>query len=96
MPDVGFKSFAHQRETSGLEFPPDCGLLYWGWSLWQDCVPASADSEVGLFPLTYSLRVTQAAFSLGPPLPPEEVVPYLAADSLCQWEEVSLESPIYF
>lgn len=35
---VGYEPFTPFGEALGFEFPRDYGLLYWGWSLWWDCV----------------------------------------------------------
>lgn len=51
------------------------------WGLWLGCVPAPPTCfDVGLLSFAQCLGVTQTAFSFFS----EEVVPYVAADSVCQ------------
>ena len=64
VPDVGFEPFVSQGEALGFEFPPSCGLPYWGWGLWQDCEPTFPTCfDVVFFLFAWYVVVTQPAFS---------------------------------
>lgn len=83
---MGLKPFIPQGEAPGSEFPPNCGALCQRRGLWSDWVPSSPTCiDVGLLSLAPCVGVSQPLsrfFS-------EQVVPSVAVDSLCSWEEVS-------
>ena len=90
---LGFRPFTSWGDIQGCEFPPNCGLLLWGWGLWWDIVSASplhCDVVFFFFFLSFAhcVGVTYLVFGFLS----EEIAPYLAVDPLCPWVEMSLGS----
>ena len=68
-----------------LSFLPIVGHHAVGWSLWPDCVlVCPTHFDVGFFSSAQCEGVTQLLFGFLP----MEIVPYVAVDSVCLWEEM--------
>lgn len=78
--DVGFKCFTPQGADPSFKFPPKCAFLLLGWGLWQDCVSASSTHfSVVFYSFSWCVVITQPDFTFFR----EEIIPYVAVDSLC-------------
>lgn len=80
-----------QGRALSIDFSLHCGSPHWGWrgSLCHGCVSAfSSCLDVVLFLFAQYKGVALLVF-WDPPAPTEEIVPYVAIDSVFPWEETS-------
>lgn len=82
----GSKPFTPQGEVGSCEFSSNCMSLFWGLGLWQDCFSASPSHlSMGVFSFVWCIWVTQLVSGFLS----EGIIPYLAVDSVCPWQDVS-------
>ena len=85
--DVGHKLFPPQGEAPYCEISPNCGSLcqaMGGGGFWQDCVSVSPTIFRRSFIACYegAIQLVLRSFSEG-------IIPHVAVDFLCPWEEMS-------